>query len=78
MLPRVKIWESLIGRALITAIEGHYIYKVTCIQNFTFCSPIAETLIEWSPLSQVVVPAFLLGKFSRSLYLCLLVFSLLP
>ena len=78
MPSRVTIRETLVGRALISVVEGHYIYRVTCIQNFTFRSPVAETLVEWSPLSQVVVPAFLLGKFSRSLCLCLLVFSLLP
>ena len=59
MPPRVTIWETLVGRALIPIIEGHNIYRATYIQTPLFVALLSKLWSSGPPLSQVVVPASL-------------------
>ena len=63
MSPRGAIWEFLIGRASISTVGGHYIYKVACVQISTL-SILLLKLCPRSPLFQIIVSAFLLLRSS--------------
>ena len=65
MTPCGEIWGAFVGRAFISTVGGHYIYKVTPKRFFTLLIFTVETLLVWAsiPGTSPLCPPFAILSF---------------